>query len=64
MEQDAPSLANALKDAQSDLEQTLAELRATVGESLAWRVWVARHPWAAMAVCAFVGIRVGRGRWL
>jgi hypothetical protein len=57
-------LEGALRATRAELESTLGALRGVVGESLAWRSWVRRHPLSSIAFAALVGLRLGRGRWL
>jgi hypothetical protein len=55
-------LEGALRRTRAELDDTLGELRSAMGASLDWRALVRRWPWAAIAVAAIVGARIGRGR--
>lgn len=53
-----------LERTREELNRTLGVLRGVMGDSLDWRSWVRRHPWPLMGLCALLGLRLGRGRWL
>jgi len=62
-ERNRARLEGTVRRTRAELESTLGELRGVMGESLDWRAWVRRHPWPSLALAAFVGLRLGRGRW-
>jgi len=61
---DPNRLEEAIRSTRGQLDQSLAELKGVMDESLDWRSWVRRHPLPAIGVAALIGLRLGRGRWL
>jgi hypothetical protein len=56
-------LNEVVEETQAELRSTLGALRGAVGESLDWRAFVRRHPLAVLVASAWIGLRLGRGRW-
>jgi len=64
LSKDPQSLEESVRATRRQLERSLGELRGAMDASLDWRTWVRRHPFTTLGLATFVGLRLGRGRWM
>jgi hypothetical protein len=57
---DPAAIRAGIERARQEIEQSMADLRQGVAESIDWRHLVRRHPAAALAGAVIVGLLLGR----